>query len=65
MNRNYVFSLLSLFLLTLGNAQNYKKPLVSAIKESDLRTDKYQHPADQNWGRDAGGGGGGVFEVEK
>ncbi len=54
MNKNYVFSLLSFFLFSLGSAQNYKKPLVSAIKESDLRTDMYQLAADQFWGREAG-----------
>lgn len=36
------------------SAQSYKKPLVSAIKEKDLRTDMYQMAADQFWGREAG-----------
>jgi hypothetical protein len=42
MNKNYIFSLLSLFLFSIGNAQSYKKPLVSAIKETDLRKDMYE-----------------------
>ena len=47
---------LFIFLLFFGvlNAQNYKKPLVSALKESDLKTDMYQLAADQFWGREAG-----------
>jgi len=54
MNKNYVFSILSILLFSLGNAQNYKKPLVSAIKEADLRKDMYELAADQFWGREAG-----------
>lgn len=54
MNKSYVFSLLGLLLFSVGNAQHYKKPLVSAIKESDLRKDMYELAADQFWGREAG-----------
>ena len=54
MNKNYVFSLLSFLLFSIGNAQSYKKPLVSAIKETDLRKDMYELAADQFWGREAG-----------
>lgn len=54
MKKNYYFSLLGLFLFFLGNAQSYKKPLVSAIKESDLKKDMYELAADQFWGREAG-----------
>jgi hypothetical protein len=50
MNKNYILSLLSLFLFGIGNAQSYKKPLVSAIKETDLRKDMYELAADQFWG---------------
>lgn len=44
------------FLAFVGfaNAQTYKKPLVSAIRETDLRTDMFQLAADQFWGREAG-----------
>ncbi len=35
-------------------AQVYKKPLVEAIKEKDLRTDMYQLAGDQFLGREAG-----------
>ncbi|GAB0155976.1 hypothetical protein CHRYSEOSP005_12380 [Chryseobacterium sp. Alg-005] len=54
MKKNYYLSLLGLFLFCLGNAQAYKKPLVSAIKESDLKKDMYELAADQFWGREAG-----------
>lgn len=54
MNKHYIFSLLSFLLFSFGNAQNYKKPLVSAIKEADLRKDMYELAADQFWGREAG-----------
>ena len=54
MNKNYILSLLGLFLFSIGNAQSYKKPLVSAIKEADLRKDMYELAADQFWGREAG-----------
>ncbi len=54
MNKNYIFSVLSFVLFSIGNAQNYKKPLVSAIKETDLRKDMYELAADQFWGREAG-----------
>lgn len=54
MNRSNLFSLLGLFVIFLGNAQTYKKPLVSAIKETDLRRDMYELAADQFWGREAG-----------
>lgn len=40
--------------LIVSNAQTYKKPLISAIKEKDLKTDMYQMAADQFWGREAG-----------
>ena len=40
--------------LLFTNAQSYKKPLVSAITEKDLKTDMYQMAADQFWGREAG-----------
>lgn len=39
--------------LLLMNGQ-YKRPLVSAIKESDLKKDMYDLAADQFWGREAG-----------
>lgn len=35
-------------------AQKYAKPLVSAIKDSDLKKDMYEMAADQFWGREAG-----------
>ncbi|AFL97849.1 M20/M25/M40 family metallo-hydrolase [Ornithobacterium rhinotracheale] len=35
-------------------AQQYPQPLVSAIKEKDLKTDMYQLAADEFWGREAG-----------
>lgn len=31
-------------------AQQYPQPLVSAIKEKDLKTDMYQLAADEFWG---------------
>ena len=54
MKKQTLFSLIGLFVFFLGSAQNYKKPLVSAIKESDLRKDMYELAADQFWGREAG-----------
>lgn len=54
MNLKKSFLLLSILSLNLFNAQSYKKPLVSAITEKDLRTDMYQMAADQFWGREAG-----------
>ena len=54
MNKNYVFSILSMLLFSFADAQNYKKPLVSALKETDLRKDMYELAADQFWGREAG-----------
>lgn len=48
---------LSALLLLLGLtavAQTYKKPLVTAITESDLKKDMYQLAADNFWGREAG-----------
>lgn len=54
MNLKKSLLLLSFLALNIFNAQSYKKPLVSAIKESDLRTDMYQLAADQFWGREAG-----------
>ncbi|REC75749.1 M20/M25/M40 family metallo-hydrolase [Chryseobacterium rhizosphaerae] len=54
MNKYSIFSLLSLLFFSMGNAQNYKKPLVSALKEADLKKDMYELAADQFWGREAG-----------
>ena len=54
MNLKKSFLVLSILSLNLFNAQSYKKPLVSAITEKDLRTDMYQMAADQFWGREAG-----------
>lgn len=54
MNLKKSLLLLSFLALNIFNAQAYKKPLVSAIKESDLKTDMYQLAADQFWGREAG-----------
>lgn len=54
MNKNYILSMLSVLLFGIGTAQSYKKPMVSAIKESDLRKDMYELAADQFWGREAG-----------
>ncbi|HEX7868882.1 MAG TPA: M28 family peptidase [Chryseobacterium sp.] len=54
MNRNYLLSVISVLIFSVGNAQNYKKPLVSAITEKDLKTDMYQLAADQFLGREAG-----------
>lgn len=54
MNKNYLFSLVALLIFCFGNAQNYKKPLVSAIKESDIKKNMYEMAADQFWGREAG-----------
>ena len=54
MNLKKSFLILSILSLNLFNAQSYKKPLVSAITEKDLRTDMYQMAADQFWGREAG-----------
>ena len=52
--KKIVFTLLMGILCPSLSAQSYKKPLVSAIKEKDLRTDMYQMAADQFWGREAG-----------
>ena len=52
--KKIVFTLLMGILCPSLGAQSYKKPLVSAIKEKDLRTDMYQMAADQFWGREAG-----------
>lgn len=49
-----IFCLLVFCLVGVLKAQNYKEPLVSAIKEKDLRTDMFQLAADQFWGREAG-----------
>jgi hypothetical protein len=49
-----IFLNLALGFLMVSNAQDYKKPLVSAITEKDLKTDMYQLAADQFWGREAG-----------
>lgn len=44
-----------IYLATIAaQAQGYKKPLVEAIKEKDLRTDMYQLAGDQFLGREAG-----------
>lgn len=49
------YLLLALGVMMLGaNAQTYKKPLISAIKEKDLKTDMYELAADQFLGREAG-----------
>ena len=52
--KKIVFTLLMGILCPSLGAQSYKKPLVSAIKEKDLRIDMYQMAADQFWGREAG-----------
>ena len=52
--KKIIFTLLMGILCPSLSAQSYKKPLVSAIKEKDLRTDMYQMAADQFWGREAG-----------
>lgn len=52
--KNYFLSILSLFVFGTFTAQSYKKPLVSAIKEADLRKDMYDLAADQFLGREAG-----------
>ena len=52
--KKIVFTLFMGILCPSLSAQSYKKPLVSAIKEKDLRTDMYQMAADQFWGREAG-----------
>ncbi|WP_345989832.1 M28 family peptidase [Chryseobacterium sp. Chry.R1] len=54
MNKNYFLSIIGVFAIFLAHAQSYKKPLVSAIKESDLKKDMYEMAADQFWGREAG-----------
>ena len=54
MNLKKSFLLLSILTLNIFYAQSYKKPLVSAITEKDLKTDMYQMAADQFWGREAG-----------
>ncbi|ASW74273.1 peptidase M28 [Chryseobacterium piperi] len=54
MNKKYLFSLLSILAFCFGSAQKYQQPLVSAIKESDIKKDMYEMAADQFWGREAG-----------
>lgn len=54
MNRNYLFLLLLFLQHSLTYGQIDKKPLVSAIKETDLRRDMYEMAADEFWGREAG-----------
>ena len=49
-----IFLNFALGFLIVSNAQTYKKPLISAITEKDLKTDMYQMAADQFWGREAG-----------
>ncbi len=49
-----IFLNFALGFLIISNAQTYKKPLISAITEKDLKTDMYQMAADQFWGREAG-----------
>lgn len=46
--------LLLIIIAQFSNGQTYKKPLVSAIKETDLKKDMYQLAADNFWGREAG-----------
>lgn len=46
--------LLLLIIAQFSSGQAYKKPLVSAIKETDLKKDMYQLAADNFWGREAG-----------
>ena len=49
------YLLFTFSILMLGvNAQKYEKPLVSAIKEKDLKQDMYELAADQFLGREAG-----------
>lgn len=52
--KNYLLSALSVFVFGTFTAQSYQKPLVSAIKEGDLRKDMYDLAADQFLGREAG-----------
>ena len=54
MKNKYLQVVIGLAFFCLGNAQQYKKPLISAIKESDLRTDMFEIAADQFRGREAG-----------
>lgn len=54
MGRSYLFSVVSVLVFCWGSAQQYQKPLVSAIKEVDLKKDMYELAADQFWGREAG-----------
>lgn len=54
MSKKGFFIAVALFVSAVFNSQNYKKPLVSAIKEKDLKQDMYELAADQFWGREAG-----------
>lgn len=54
MKKQPLLSFIGLLVFILGNAQNYKKPLTAAIRETDLRKDMYELAADQFWGREAG-----------
>ena len=54
MKKIKIYSLIALAVSGIALSQNYKKPLVSAIKEQDLRQDMYELAADQFWGREAG-----------
>lgn len=52
--KQYIAFAFSVFMIGVSTAQSYKKPLVSAIKEKDLKQDMYEMAADQFWGREAG-----------
>jgi hypothetical protein len=54
MNRLGLVLVINVLMCSILQAQEYKKPLVSAIKETDLKTDMYQMAADQFWGRESG-----------
>jgi len=54
MRKRCIAVLAGLFIFAAGHAQSYPKPLVSAIKETDLRKDMFEMAADQFWGREAG-----------
>jgi len=51
--KHYLYFTLSVFMLSV-NAQKYEEPLVSAIKEKDLKQDMYELAGDQFLGREAG-----------
>lgn len=54
MNRLKLILVINILALSTSFSQTYKKPLISAIQESDLRTDMKQMAADQFKGREAG-----------